>query len=342
MTSIEPKTNIKLGVVPTHIQFVDGLVPDDAGNMPRDEAGQIKVVSGMKRLVDLAHAKMSCVQVSLFPGVTDSDYEEMVKGLEALGLEVHLILMAGGAGDPMNPADESAVVDCLVECLNAASKHGIKTVSSTSLEPWMAPDAKRKEGAEFEAAMDQIATVHVKACEQAKITETSIDSWHIEFLRDIEFSTFTDLGRAWQVVQKANAAMGKPFFKVLIDAAHCGDSKLTLDQNIQLIEEIGANDGLSVFHASAKTTRGCISTDDGWIGALMAACAKTGKLNYVYGEMFHHQDPALEALRTAVPGHGVDTTDGRSYDQMLADSVNILARRLNNFASREIKGVAAS
>ena len=76
----------------------------------------------------------------------------MVKGLEALGLEVHLILMAGGAGDPMNPADESAVVDCLVECLAAASKHGIKTVSSTSLEPWMAPDAKRKEGADFEAA----------------------------------------------------------------------------------------------------------------------------------------------------------------------------------------------
>ena len=70
MTTIETKTNIKLGVVPTHIQFVDGLVPDDAGNMPRDESGQIKVVSGMKRLVDLANAKMNCVQVSLFPAST--------------------------------------------------------------------------------------------------------------------------------------------------------------------------------------------------------------------------------------------------------------------------------
>ena len=338
MTRIESKTNIKLGVVPTHIQFVDGLVPDEAGNMPRDESGQIKVVSGMKRLVELANAKMNCVQVSLFPGVADSDYAEMVKGLEDLGLEVHLILMAGGAGNPMNPADESAVVDCLVECLAAASKHGIKTVSSTSLEPWMDPDAKRKEGAEFEAAMDQIATVHMKACEQSKIAETSIDSWHIEFLRDVEFSTFTDLGRAWQVVQRANAAFGQPFFKVLIDAAHCGDSQLSLDQNIALIEEIGANDGLSVFHASAKTTRGCMSTDDGWIGALLTACAATGKLDYVYGEMFHHEDPALEALRNAVPGHGVDTTDGRTYDQMLAESVDHLARRLNNFVNRGIQG----
>ena len=52
MTKIEPKSKIKLGVVPTHIQFVDGLVPDENGNMPRDEGGQIKVVSGMKRLVD--------------------------------------------------------------------------------------------------------------------------------------------------------------------------------------------------------------------------------------------------------------------------------------------------
>ena len=335
MTKIESRTSIKLGVVPTHIQFVDGLVPDEQGNMPRDEAGQIKVVSRMKGLIDIAAAKLSCVQVSLFPGVTDADFEEMVKGLELLGLEVHLILMAGGAGDPMNPKDESAVVDCLVECLDASAKHGIKTVSSTSLEQWMA-GADRKEGAEFDAAVDQIVKVHLKACEQSKIADTSIESWNIEFLRNIEFSTFTDMGRTWQLIQKANAAYGSPMFKVLIDAAHCGDSELSLDQNIALIEEIGANDGLSIFHASAKTTRGCMSTDDGWIGALMSACAKTGKLDYVYGEMFHHEDPALGSLRDAVKGHGVDTRDGRSYDEMLVDGLNTLARRLNNFASRAI------
>ena len=145
---------------------------------------------------------------------------------------------------------------------------------------------------------------------------------------------------AWHVIKKANEALGKPFFKVLIDAAHCGDSELSLDQNIALIEEIGAHDGLSIFHASAKTTRGCLSTDDGWIGALMTACAKTGKLEYVYGEMFHHQDPALQALRDSVPGHGIDTTDGRSYTEMLADGVNMLGRRLNNLASRDIGGLS--
>lgn len=336
MTTIESKSSIKLGVVPTHIQFVDGLVPDDQGNMPRDEAGKIKVVSRMKSLIELSNVTLDCVQISLFPGVNDSDFDEMVTGLRELGLEVHFILMVGGAGDPMNPADESAVVDCIVPCLQAADRFGIKTVSSTSVEQWMSPGAKRKEGADFEAAIEQNIIVHIKACEQAGIAESSIESWHIEFLRNVEFQTFTDLGRAWQFVQRANSTFGQPFFKVLIDAAHCGDSQLSLDQNIELIEEIGANDGMSIFHASAKTTRGCFSSDDGWISALLAACAKTGKLEYVFGEMFHHDDIALEPLRAAVEGHGFDTTDGRTYDKTLADGLNDLGRRLNSFAGRGI------
>lgn len=338
MPKIESKSKIKLGVVPTHIQFVDGLVPDDQGNMPRDSDGQIKVVSGMKTLVEQASAKLDCVQVSLFPGVTDADYAEMVQGLESLGLEVHLILMVGGSGNPMDPADESSVVDCIVECVQEAAKYNIPTVSSTSLEPWMS-GAPRKEGSEFDAAVDQIVKVHAKAWEQSNIADSAIESWNIEFLRSIEFSTFTDLGRGWHFVKKVNEAIGKPFFKILVDAAHCGDSDLSLDQNIDLIAEIGEQDGLSIFHASAKTTRGCLTTDDGWIGALLSACAKTGKLDYVYAEMFHHGDPALAALRDAVEGHGLDTTDGRSYAETLADGVNGLGRRLNNFAARGIGGL---
>ena len=337
ITPIIPKSKIKLGVVPTHIKFVDGLVPDDKGNMPRDDNGKIKVVSAMKELIDRSAAKLDCVQISLFPGVTDGDYAEMVAGLEELGLEVHLILMVGGSGNPMDPADEDAVVDCIVECLQAASKHNIATVSSTSLEPWMS-GAARKEGAEFDAAVDQIVKVHLKAWEKADIADSAIESWNIEFLRNVEFSTFTDLGRGWHVVKKMNEAIGKPFFKIIVDAAHCGDSDLSLDRNVELISEIGEQDGLSIFHASAKTTRGCLTTDDGWIGTLLAACAKTGKLEYVYGEMFHHQDPALESLREAVEGHGLDTTDGRSYVEILASGVDDLARRLNNFAKRGIVG----
>jgi len=89
-----------------------------------------------------------------------------------------------------------------------------------------------------------------------------------------------------------------------------------------------------MFHASAKTTRGCLTTDDGWISALLAACAKTGKLETVFVEAFHHEDEALVGLRTADPGHGVDTLDGRSYDQLVVDGLADVGRRLNNFVAR--------
>ena len=68
----------------------------------------------------------------------------------------------------------------------------------------------------------------------------------------------------------------------------------------------------------------------------MRACAETGKLEYVLVEIFHHADEGLAPLRERVKGHGVDTTDGRSYDQLMLDGVSDMARRLNNLTARYI------
>jgi hypothetical protein len=54
----------------------------------------------------------------------------------------------------------------------------------------------------------------------------------------------------------------------------------------------------------------------------------------VYVEMFDHEDPALEPLRQLEPGHGIDTTDGRSYTGVVADGLVDVARRLNNLVAR--------
>ena len=178
---------------------------------------------------------------------------------------------------------------------------------------------QRKEGADFEAAVAQNVKVHTRAVNEADVK--NIPAWHIEFLRGGEFQTFTDIGRCWKFVSAANQALGRNFFKVLVDAAHCGDSRLSIPENIELIDEIAAAGSLGMFHASAKTTRGCLTTDDGWIGALLAACAKTGSLETVFVEVFHHEDPALEGLRNLDPGHGVDTRDGRSYDEVVIDGL---------------------
>ncbi len=335
MNPIQLKSNVRLGIVPTHLKFVGGLVPDENGKIPRDENGNLIVVANLKNLTERSRVKISCVQIPYFPGLDDSDVAELVKQCQQLNVEVQFILMVGGA-DPMEPADEDKVVEMLVGGLKAAKKHGIEQVASTSVEAWMQSGATPKLGAEFDAAVAQNVKVHTRATREFGISGSGVSAWHIEFLRGGEFQTFTDVGKIWTFVRRANEELGQPFFKVMIDAAHCGDSVLTIPENEKLIEQIAAAGELGIFHASAKTTRGCLSTDDGWIGALLAACAKTGSLEMVFVELFHHEDPALEALRALDPGHGVDTTDGRSYDETVLDGLVDVSRRLNNLKTRGI------
>lgn len=332
---IDLKVNVELGVVPTHLKFVGGLVPDEEGKMPRGDDGRLIVVANMEKLCNDSRVKIASAQVPFFPGVDEGDVSDLINGLKDLGLVVHLILMVGGA-DPMNPDDEEAVAGMLAAGLNAAKTHGVEHVSSTSVEEWMKEGATRKEGSEFEAAVAQNVNVHLRAYNEAGVEGSCIKNWHIEFLRGTEFQTFTDVGRCWEFVKAANKALGKTFFQVMVDAAHCGDSALSIPENEAIIEEMAAAGEFGIFHASAKTTRGCLSTDDGWISALMSCAARAGALDIVFVEVFHHEDAALEGLRNADPGHGVDTTDGRDYDQVVLDGLADVARRLNNLATRNI------
>ncbi len=333
MTKIDLRSNVRTGIVPTHLKFVGGLVPDDKGRLPRVD-GKLTVVQNMEHLADQSRVDIHCCQVPYFPGLHDGDVSELVEGLRALNMEVHFILMVGGC-DPMNPDDEDLVVETLVGGLNAAQQHGVAQVSSTSVEAWM-QGGQPKTGADFDAAVAQNIKVHTRAFKEGNVEGSCIKAWHIEFLRGGEFQTFTDIGKIWAFVKGANEALGQPFLKVMVDAAHCGDSVLTIPENEAIITEIAAAGALGIFHASAKTTRGCLSTDDGWIGALLTACARTGKLEYAFVELFHHEDEALQALRDLDPGHGLDTTDGRTYDEAVLDGMVDLGRRLNNLVCRQI------
>jgi hypothetical protein len=329
------KTQVQLGVVPTHIKFVGGLVPDGEGKYPRTGAGVLESVATMRELCEGARVRPTCVQIPFFASADPKEVAEMVEGLRALGLEVHFIIMVGGA-NPMDPADEEAVVSQLVTSLKAAVVHGIRHVSSTSIEEWMRAGESRRDGAAFEAAVAQNVKVHLRVYEEAGLRGSCVENWHIEFLRPGEFKTFTDVERGWVFVREANKALGSKFFKVLVDAAHCGDSGLSIQQNESLVARIAQAHELGIFHASAKTTRGCLSTDDGWIGALLTAAARTGELKHVFVEVFHHEDPALEPLRKLDAGHGIDTRDGRSYTEVTADGLADVARRLNNLVARGI------
>lgn len=324
---------IELGVVPTHVKFVGGLAPDEAGRLPRDEAGEFVVVSEMKRLMAASPVPIHGVQISYFCGADRADVEAFYQSLQDMGLKLYLIMMVGGA-DPMSPADEDKVVAQLVEGLEVAKRWNVESVASTSFEEWMVEGAVKKLGSEFDAAVQQLVNVHLRAYREAEVAGSCIKEWQLEFLRGVEFSTFTDLGSAWTVVRSANEQLGIKFFKLLVDAAHCGDSGLSIDENAAIITQLAAAGELGMFHASSPTTRGCLSADDGWVGALLTACAKTGQLRQVYVEVFHHEDPALAGLRAAVPGHGVDTTDGRSYSDLVLDALAQVAHRVNNLSAR--------
>lgn len=326
--------HIKLGVVPTHIRFVGGLVPDENGKFPRDSDGVLRVVSSMRQLAEASPVRMTCVQIPFFASADPAEVAEMIEALRALDLEIHFIIMVGGA-NPMNPADEDAVVGQLVSSLKAAITHGVRHVSSTSIEEWMSADEARV-GEAFEAAIAQNVKVHLRVYEEAGVEGSCVEDWHIEFLRPGEFKTFTSLDRAWSFVRAANEALGRKFFKLLVDASHCGDSGLSIAENQDLIARIGTAGELGIFHASAKTTRGCLSTDDGWIGALLTAAAKTGELRHVFVEVFDHEDPALELLRKMDPGHGIDTRDGQTYLETTTNGLADVARRLNNLRARGI------
>jgi hypothetical protein len=334
-SSLRLKPDIAFGIVPTHLKFVGGLVPDDQGKFPREEDGRLAVVAEMDRICRQSPVRPTCTQIPFFAGADEGDVTELISGFAALDLQVHLILMVGGA-NPMEPSDEDAVVSQLVPSLIAARKHGVASISSTSIEEWMKEGEVRRDGADFEAAVAQTAKLHVRAARESGLADSGITAWHIEFLRPGEFKTFTDLNRAWTFVKAANKALGKDFFKLLIDAAHLGDSGLSIEENQRLIGEIAAAGHMGIYHASAKTTRGCLSTDDGWIGATLHAAAATGKLDAVFVEIFHHEDPALADLRNMDPGHGIDTRDGRSYTQTTIDGFVEIAHRLNNLQARGI------
>lgn len=329
------KANLTYGIVPTHIRFVGGLAPDEKGRLPRTETGVIKVVAEMRTIIETSPVTPSAVQIPYFAGIDADDLSEMMSDLKALELEVHYVLMVGGA-NPMNPDDEDRVLAQLVPALQAAIKHGVPHVASTSIEEWMSTTDPRREGERYQQAIEQNVKVHLRACKEAGVEGSCIQNWHIEFLRPGEFHTFNSIDRGWDVVAAANKALGSKFFKLMVDAAHCGDSGLSIEKNQQILEELAANDELGVFHCSSKTTRGCFSTDDGWIGALLTTAAKTGKLKHVFVEFFDHSDPGLELLRKYDPAHGVNTLEGRTYTELAIDGLVEGARRINNLVNRGI------
>lgn len=325
-------SGIKLGILGTHLGFLDALVPDEQGRLPRNGDGEFVVAAGARDIIDMSPVPVDLIQVSAFGTTQPEETDALLAELRNLGLEPQLVMMVGGV-NPADPTDEDEALAQLLVHLNAAKRNQVTQVNSTSVETWMegTPPASPEE---FQARVIQNIQLHHRAYQEAGLADSCIENWNIEFLRPGEFQTFTTLGKLRPILSGLNGKIGSPFFKALVDAAHCGDSGLTIAENEALISALGDADEIGPFHCSVPTTRGCLSADDGWVGALLTANAKTGKLPSAFVEVFRHDDPALEGLRKLEPGHGIDTTLGRSYTEVMVDGLIDTARRLNNFKTR--------
>ena len=63
MAKIELKANVEFGVVPTHIKFVGGLVPDENGRLPRGDDGRLLSVAELAKLQELSPVAITAAQV---------------------------------------------------------------------------------------------------------------------------------------------------------------------------------------------------------------------------------------------------------------------------------------
>lgn len=119
----------------------------------------------------------------------------------------------------------------------------------------MQDGATEKTGNDYDAAVEQLAALHFRVYKEQELDKGEIESWNIEFLRPGEMMTFTNLRKAWEVVKAMNAKVGKQFFKVLVDSAHCGDSGESISDTQSLLEEMIAAGDVNMIHASVATTR---------------------------------------------------------------------------------------
>lgn len=332
--TISNKSGVELGILGTHLGFLEALVPDDKGHLPRDASGELVVFAGARDICELSPVKVDAIQISAFGTTIPEDMDELLTKVRSIGLEPQIVMMVGGA-NPYDPADEDAALAQLQVNIDAALRNNVKQINSTSIEEWMS-GTEPTSAEEFQARVAQNIKLHARAYRESGLAGSCVENWNIEFLRPGEFANFTSLEKLMPIMKGLLAEIGSPFFRVLVDAAHCGDSDLNIAQNETLIAELADAGMLGPFHCSVPTTRGCLTSDDGWIPALLAASAKSGKLESAFVELFTHDDPALQGLRDLDPGHGVDTTDGRSYTQVMVDGLIETAHRLNNFKARGI------
>ena len=79
--TIKLRADIEIGVCPTHVKFVGGLVPGDDGKLPRDENGELFALAEMRTLTERSPVAIDVVQISQFNVAGTSSFRSLGIGL---------------------------------------------------------------------------------------------------------------------------------------------------------------------------------------------------------------------------------------------------------------------
>lgn len=298
--SAEPDTEVKLGYVSVTYGF---------NSVAKSSEGKFVYVEGLKRVQALSGGKVEVIQVPLFPGnLTEEglpDTKKLFGELRRHTGTVMPILML--TEDPLDRQRKDAVVDMLTTLLMGCSKLGATECSSTTFEAWMkgaAEGAKPLTGKALDEAIDHLVEVHVLAIQRAKAEGCIVAHLDMEYLRTIEFTTFTNAEVAWRVIDGINKRLGFVFVRFLDDSAHAGNSGLSVERINVVRAKTGKVNAYGTIHVSEPTTRGLIGSGSPYALNALRDMACYGRPSFVLVEIFDSRLPDTQAMVDNIPGYG--------------------------------------
>lgn len=318
-------TDVKVGFASLQGWF--GLYIGEEGKLPRVD-GNLNALEEIRAVVENARVQIDVVQVPYFNGTDVVDANELLTWIKETGAEAQMILMIGT--DPMVPENRTTVINELREWLEIAKNHGVKNIAATGFEAWMS--CPERKGEDFDAAVATLATLYADLYEELKLWESSIENIDMEFLRKGEMNTFTDIEKAAVAVRAINAELSrrwlrdKPFYRVMPDSAHMGDSELSRERNEAAMVDLASTRELGNFHYSTPTYRWDDSASN-WANAHYMSVAVRCQVWQVCWELFNPNDPILKPLKTF--WFGLDTNFGNSREATVRTLENMVRQLVN-------------
>ena len=275
----------------------------------KNSDGEFLYVKGLKEVQARSGNVVEVIQVPLFPdNLTEKGLPETKKLFselrEHVGTVVPILMLTE---DPLDREKKKTVVDMLTTLLIGCDELGMTECSGTFYEAWMKGTmnkAKPLTGKAFDEACEHLVEVLTLAITNARKKGCKVNHLDMEYLRDIEYTTFTDAEKAWRVVDGINKKLRFVFVRFLDDSAHAGNSGISVERINAVRRKASKAGAHGIFHVSEPTTRGRIGSSGPYALNALRDALKNGNPPYVLVEVFDPSLPDTQLMKDNIPGYG--------------------------------------